>query len=381
VTSRRLQRDRLTYFGYLSTAAYVWGLYGMGPALLLLRDETGMTRTVSSFHSSAMAFGVFLIGVVGATVTKRFGRGNTISLGSAGAGVGISLVAFGPSALFSVAGAFIMGCGGSLLLNGVAAFLIEHHGKLSAQALGEQNGIGVTAGLLSPLALGALVSAGWDWRLALVVGPVLFVVAQTLRGSASSFSSATPAHTDSSGRLPAAYWWGWGTLTLCIGVEFSFVMWAGDVLRDQSDASVSLAAASLTAVAGGMAAGRFCIGALLRRMRVEQLFMASLLLPLVMWVPMWVSHNSTIILLAMLTIGVGLGFHYPLGFNRMLAAAPGHTDRAAARSSLASGLAIGLAPLGLGALADAVGLHSAFIAVPGMLVAAIALTVLRPIHV
>ena len=381
MNTQHIRRDRLTYFSYLSTAAYVWGLYGMGPALLLLRDETGMTRTVSSFHSSAIAVGVFLVGIIGAAVTERLGRARTVAIGAACAATGISFVAFGGAPARSIAGAFVLGLGGSLLLNGIASFLTEHHGSLAAHALGEQNGIGVTAGLLAPMALGALVSAGINWRFALMMSPLLFLAAQFLRGPSGTLNTGMHQHENTSTRLPSAYWWTWVILTLCIGVEFSFVMWAGDVLRDQSDASVSLAAASLTAVAGGMAGGRFLIGALLRRMSLERLFRIALVLPLVMWVPMWMSHNSTVILLAMVTIGFGLGFQYPLCFSRMVAAADGLTDRAAARSSLASGLAIGLAPLGLGALADAVGLHTAFIAVPAMLGAALVLTLLRPIRV
>lgn len=380
MNTHRLQRDRLTYFAYLSTAAYVWGLYGLGPALLLLRDETGMTRTVSSFHSSAIALGVFLVGIIGAAVTERLGRARTVAIGAACASAGILFVAFGGAPARSISGAFVLGLGGSLLLNCIASFLTEHHGPLAAHALGEQNGIGVTAGLLAPMALGALVSAGVNWRFALMVSPLLFLGAQVLRGPSAALNIGMQHHEEGSTRLPNAYWWTWVILTLCIGVEFSFVMWAGDVLRDQSDASVSLAAASLTAVAGGMAAGRFLIGTLLRRMSLERLFLAALILPLVMWVPMWLSHSSTVILIAMVAIGFGLGFQYPLCFARMVAAAGGRTDRAAARSSLASGLAIGLAPLGLGALADTIGLHLAFTAVPAMLAIAIALTVMRPIR-
>ncbi len=379
--THRITRDRLTYFAYISSAGYIWGLYGMGPALLLLRNETGMSRTVSSLHSSATAVGVFIVGMVGATITERLGRQRTMAIGSIGSASGLMLIAFGGRPAVSIPGALIMGFGGSLLLNGVASFLSEHHGRGAAVALGEQNGVGVTAGLLSPLAIGALVGAGFNWRLAVMMGPVLLIIAQLMRRGSGSLEIGLAQHDGTSGRLPATYWWAWGTLTFCIGVEFSFVMWAGDVLRNQSDATVALAAASLTAVAGGMAVGRFLIGTLLRRVQLDHLFMASLVLPLVMWVPMWLSHNSTVILLAMVTIGFGLGFHYPLGFSRMVAAAPGLTDRAAARSSLASGIAIGIAPLGLGALADAVGLHIAFTAVPTMLAAAVALTLARPIRV
>lgn len=376
----RVGRDRPTRYAYLAMFAYVWGLYGMGPALLIIRHDSGMSRTVASLHSTATAIGFLIIGAIGPRITARFGRINAVRLGTLGIGSGIALVAFGGTPLLSIPGAMCIGLGGSLALNGLNAFLVLHHGERGAGIIGEGAGVSMLAGLLSPLALGAFIGWGIDWRISMLFAVVVLVIADRTRGDDAVFAVGYRVPSAGSGSLPSAYWWAWTAAALCIGVEFSFVMWAGDVLRSQSDASTSLAAASLTAVAAGMATGRFLIAPMLHRIGVEHLFRASLTLPLVAWLPMWLGSSSTVILLAMVTIGVGLGFHYPLSLARMVAASGGHADLANARSSLASGIAIAIAPLALGALADAVGLHSAFIAVPAMLATALVIALMRPIH-
>ena len=61
---------------------------------------------------------------------------------------------------------------------------------------------------------------------------------------------------------------------------------------------------------------------------------------------------------------------YPLGTVRAVTASAGRPDRAAGRLSIAAGLASGIAPFALGALADRIGTHTAFLLVPGLLAAA-----------
>ena len=117
-----------------------------------------------------------------------------------------------------------------------------------------------------------------------------------------------------------------------------------------------------------------------RHIEVERLFIAAIILPLATWVPMWLSTNAAAVLACMCVIGMGLGFHFPLGVSRMLAAAPGLADVAAARSSLAGGIAVALSPLLLAIASDAVGVHKAFVLVPIYLGLALILTVTHPVH-
>jgi fucose permease len=65
--------------------------------------------------------------------------------------------------------------------------------------------------------------------------------------------------------------------------------------------------------------------------------------------------------------GLGIANLYPITLSLALGLAPGRSDTASARATLAVGTAIMLAPLALGALADALGLQAAHAVVPALL--------------
>ena len=73
-------------------------------------------------------------------------------------------------------------------------------------------------------------------------------------------------------------------------------------------------------------------------------------------------------------MGLGLGLQYPVLLPLFVSGYPDAPDRAAARGALASGLAIGGAPLVLAFLSDRLGLHVAYLIVP-LLVAVLAVRV------
>ncbi len=88
----RLIRDRITWLVYLQIGIYGWVLYSMGPAIQLLREETGVSKTVSGLHGTAMAAGALLTGAMGARVVQRIGRQTSIWMGIAGACFGVVLI-------------------------------------------------------------------------------------------------------------------------------------------------------------------------------------------------------------------------------------------------------------------------------------------------
>jgi fucose permease len=238
----------------------------------------------------------------------------------------------------------------------------------------------ILAGMLAPLAMGALVAADMNWRLALLIPVVMFTLARTTRGEGGELDLPAEQHHDVGTRLPSAYWWGWLVMMLCVGAEFTFVLWSGDIIRDQAHVSTATAASALSAISLGMLLARLTITKLNQRFDIERVFLISLVMPIIAWIPMWLTHSATLILASLFIIGLGLGYHFPLAMNRLLVAAPGMPDAAAARSSLASGLAIGAAPFALAALSGVVGLHTAFVLVPVLLGLAVAVTATHRIH-
>ncbi len=377
--AERFRRDRLTIYCYITLLSYVWALYSVGPALLLIRDEHDYSRTVGSLHSVSMSLGIVALGLIGERITNRFGRARAIEVGSVLVGGGVLLLTFGPNPFISIPGGFCIGFGGSMLTNPMNAFLTLHHREHGPSAIAESNAGAAFAGLVAPLLMGGLVALEVNWRFALITGITLFAIGRLFRGPGDALNISAPPHEHHHARLPARYWWAWLALALCIGAEFCFMMWAGDLVRDRAHVSSAVATAALSAVAIGMTLSRAAASPLLRRFSMQRLFSLAIALSLLMWFPMWFTHSAVVMLASMFVIGLGIGVHFPVGMSRMLTSAPGMLEEAAARSSLAAGLAGGSMPFVLGVLGDAVGIHAAFIVVPMLFGAALAVAQWRPV--
>jgi fucose permease len=82
----------------------------------------------------------------------------------------------------------------------------------------------------------------------------------------------------------------------------------------------------------------------------------------------WAGGSLWVGAVGAIVVGAGMGMHYPVLLPLFVAGHPDAPDRAAARGTLASGLAIGGAPLVLAVLADRLGLREAYLVVPLLLV-------------
>ena len=78
----------------------------------------------------------------------------------------------------------------------------------------------------------------------------------------------------------------------------------------------------------------------------------------------WTTTSTAVALAGLALCGLGLGVQYPLSIALLLAASPGHSDRAQGDATLWGAVSIGIAPFLLGWLSDQVGMHTAFLAVP-----------------
>jgi MFS family permease len=82
--------------------------------------------------------------------------------------------------------------------------------------------------------------------------------------------------------------------------------------------------------------------------------------------------------LGLLLGGLGTAGLYPIGLTVALHEAPKARLEAAARATLASGLAVFLAPSALGLAADAIGVVTAWLIVPGLALAGLAVLAVTP---
>lgn len=98
------------------------------------------------------------------------------------------------------------------------------------------------------------------------------------------------------------------------------------------------------------------------------LLWASLAVTAAGFLAFWLSRHPVIALAGLFLTGVGVANLFPLSLALTLAAAPGRTDVANARTQLLGGLVVIAAPFLLGSLADHLGLSAAFGIVPVLIV-------------
>ncbi len=378
-------RDSPTRISYVQLALYGFFLYAFGPSLSLLRDEQGTSRTVASLHGTALSIGAVTAAFACPWLVRKVGRGNVLRLGSAVLVVGTLLYVATRALPLTLAGVLVAGAGSTFALVGINAFISDHQGPAAPRSMSEGNGVAALAGLLAPLAVGLGVAVGWGWRPALVAVAVGFVVLEVARGRRLDVYDGThgdPASTPAPappGSMPRRYWVAWSVIFAVVGTEFCMTLWGSELLRDQAGLGDAAAAASLVTIVGGMAIGRLGGSPVVSRVDPERLLIGAFTLTVVGFFVAWTSSVAAVMLVGFLVAGIGIGLHWPLAISRALRASGGRSDRGAALASVAAGIAAGLAPFVLGALADSFGVHTAFLLVPAMLAAGIAIVALVPV--
>ncbi|OIQ82642.1 major facilitator superfamily protein [mine drainage metagenome] len=157
-------------------------------------------------------------------------------------------------------------------------------------------------------------------------------------------------------------------VVMAVAIENATTYWASDMLRTQTSMGAGLASAAVTALVAGMSVARFTLGPLSLRVSPESLLIGSFALAGVGWLIFWLSSAPALAMLGLVVAGLGYGAQYPIGVVLVLRASEGRPDAAQARSSFASGGALAVAPFLLGAVADALGTHTAFLLIPVLLV-------------
>ena len=176
--------------------------------------------------------------------------------------------------------------------------------------------------------------------------------------------------------LPPLYWAFWALVALGVASEWCVGYWGADFLADGTGLTRPAAATSLTAFFAAMLVGRIASSRLARTLPPAVLLAVTLFVALLGFPLFWFSPGTLLSLAGLFLTGLGIGGVYPLGVSAAIAAAPGNTDAAAARLAIGGGGAILVAPFVLGALADRVGIGTAFGIVVPMLLAALSLALI-----
>jgi len=365
-----------TWYCWLLTGFYLYSVNLQGNVVPFLQAEFALSYRAVSLHSSAIAVGIILVGLLGDRVEARLGRRRTLWLGIGGLAGGSTLLCLAPAPWASIAACFLMGALGGLLPAIVPAVLADLHGERRAQAYAGQAIVAYVFGLAAPLIAGAAIWAALGWRAAVLTG-VAAGIAIGLGFRRMQLPEPAPAakaaHNKSG--LPPAYWAYWALLIATCALEFLLLFWAPSYL----ERIVGFApAAAATASAGfplGMLIGRIALRTLVARVALRRLLIGALALTfvgfLIYWGP-WTLAWPPAAVVGTVVIGLGIAPLYPLVTDFAIGAAPKARDVAAMRLAIAFGLALLLAPIALGALADEVGLGRAHLALPALIAAAYA---------
>jgi fucose permease len=166
----------------------------------------------------------------------------------------------------------------------------------------------------------------------------------------------------------------WAFLTLCIGAEFSYVVWGSQVASARTGITTEAATGLASLYVVGMVGGR--LAASVVRVGPERSILvlrAGTALTALGALVVWLAPSPELAGLGLLLGGVGMAPIYPFAASLALAHAPDAPVRASARLTLASSSSIFAAPLLLGVVVSLAGIVGAWAIVLALLAAAFVL--------
>lgn len=357
------RRDRLTWLLYVLLAWFAYLQAAPGVIVPRLREELGFSYAVGGLHVAAFAAGTTLAGATSARLERTVGRTRLLWSACALMGVGTALLTLAADPRATIGSIALMGAAGGLVLATVQAGLADHHAGRSAVALTEAN----VAAAVSYLALvGALLVAavfGLDWRAALLAS-LAVPAAVWLANRRTRVGSVHLDATTSKGALPVVFWVAGVMLMCATAAEWCIAAWGTTYVQQAMESSPDGAVAVMAGYFVGVLGGRVLGSRLTRRHDPAPLFAVALGVALLGFAVLWPATGPVQSAVGLTLLGVGLGNLFPMGLSVAVALAPARTGLASGRVVLMTSVAILVAPLTVGTLADATSLRSALLVVP-----------------
>jgi len=378
----RPHRDRPTWAGYLLITSYSWFIYGFSATQTLIRDEQETSRTVSGLHAVSFSLGGIVAGLIAARLILAFGRGRFLTMAVVGTTIGILIYTAPGGTSVTLTGAFVASFFGSSIIVGASAFLFDHQKEAGPAAVTEANAVAAFGGILAPLAIGIGSFIFLGWRTGLWILFAGFIVSLLLmRKSPDVFRVPVDEQIREANKVPfpQRFWWALATLFLLLTTEFTLILWSADLLRERAGFEAGAAAASVAALTGGIFLGRVSGSRLAEYFPVDRILSFAILITFGGWLVVWLSSVAAIMILGLVLSGIGVALFWPFGISRVVMASGGQNDRATALSTVAGATAGGIGPFVLGAMADSVGVHTAFLMLPVTLLAGFFLIRIKPV--
>jgi fucose permease len=369
------RRDRMTWIAYAMLAWFAYLQASPGMLVPHLRDELHLSYSAGGLHVAGFAGGSLIAGLVAGQLERVIGRKALFWLAAATMGAGALLLTAARVEALTLTSMVVMGLSGGLLLITIQALLSDRHGPRRTIALTEANVAASVAYvlLIGGLALAAALQLGWRAALlaVLVVPPLAFLVARR-----EPLPAPPPPPREHAAQLPAAFWIAAAMLFCTTGAEWCITGWGASFVRDAAGVSTDTGVTLMGGYFAGVLVGRTAGSALARRFPAHRLLAAALALTTLGFAILWPAASPAVALAGLTIVGVGLGNLFPLGLSVTVGLAPDHAQLASGRAVLVTSAAVLVAPLTVGALADATSIAAALTVVPvALALAAVGLTV------
>ena len=318
-----------------------------------------------SLHTSVIALGLIVVGLLGDRFSQRFGHGLALQVGVTGSAVMALLLCASPYAWASIGSCALFGLFGGLVPMTVNAVLADVHGRRREIVFTEANALAYVFAIMAPILTGVCVWLGLSWRVAVIAGAVVGIVI-ALRFFRTQLPEIDRHAAVDSARLPATFWLYSGALGFAVALEFSVLLWAPTYLQQVVGLAPTWAAVCAAAFFVAMLVGRIGGTRLVHFVPARRLFFGACLTTLIGFVAYWSTGEPLVVIIGLFVVGLGIALTFPLLLGFAMNAAASAVGRAATRLMLAPALAILIGPPLLGALADDVGLGLAQLMTPAV---------------
>jgi predicted MFS family arabinose efflux permease len=379
-----LVRDRPTWLIYLQLATFATYLYGLSAALPVLRAELGISQTMAGLHGTGMATGGIITGIALPALVARYGRRTVAWVGLACMNAGMFGVALGHALPVTLLAYTLAGGSASIVLYVTMAALSDHHGPAAGPAaISEANAVAVVAGLATSYAFSVLAESAFGWRSAMYIPVVAtLLLAVTLGRVWVSDAKPGPAAETSAESPVTSMPYGWrfhvagAVLLCCVALEFTFNLWAVELLAQRTGLTAATAVTGLTTMLAGVAVGRLAGAWLALRFQPLSVLLGGLGVALAGWLLFWSSTAPPPAYAGLAISGLGLSVLFPFALTRVIEASLGRPDQASASASIWASAGAGAGPLLLGAVGDRLGTHTAFLLAPALIGLAVGGTII-----
>lgn len=366
-TAELTVRSKTILLFYLIAALLSFVRSALGPCMPFLRQELGFSYTVAAYHFSALSIGIIIAGSTGDKIIPRLGRHKAIWLGFFGVACGLGLVMGVHAVPGTILGVLLMGLCSAFIGQCMDSTITEHLAHRRTIAIAEVNIVASLSCMAAPAALGAVVGAGVNWRIPLLIALVGFAITFFRCRNVTVPLPASGNHQSGDMHLGPAYWAYWCVVLLSCAAEWSIIFWSVEFLIRAGHMAQAAACSAVSAFFIAMLCGRL-VGT-----RLATTYDTTRLLPIFGFVALagflvfWLSHSVPFMVAGLAVAGLGISNLYPYTVSAALGINPKAAPRATSRMGIAGGASGLFGPLLPGCLADRHGIATAYAAVAALL--------------